>query len=260
MDSELSDTIWISDKRKRILSLLLTGPKTSNEIKQEFGCSWRPLISPMKKLKEEGLVVQNDDDHVYRLSYIGKALTENMIPLIKIVDLFESDYHYWKSRDFDSIPLNLLTRMGEIGDCEMLDPALDRIFELDEEFVNELCNCQHINAMLPFFHPEYINIFSRLASNGTKLNLIFKDCVLNRLEEEYTDKFEPIKQSEDSNIFVNTSKRQVPGIVVSEKAFLLSLFDKNGNYDHKDVVGYDQRSIRWGNDLFSHFISNSSKV
>ena len=258
MESLLSDIIWLSDKRKKILILLLEGPKSSDEIKKEFGCTWRPLISPIKKLKEEQLIIQ--DDNNYRLTYVGKILTENMYPLLNILDMFECDYQYWKSRDFDPIPGGLMDRMGEIGNCRLLEPPLDRIFELDESFIDKISECKYINALSPFFHPEYIDLYCKMVSKKTRICLIFKEPVFERLRQECEDKLNILLDSENADILINRNDLRVPGVVVSDNAFLLSLFEKNGNYDHRDVIGFDNSSIRWGNDLFSYYRDLSERV
>lgn len=75
MQSPMIDTIMLSEKRRSILLLLIEGSKSSEEIKNSLGGNWRLLKQPMKELKEEGFIVQ--DDSTYSLTNIGKIMLEN---------------------------------------------------------------------------------------------------------------------------------------------------------------------------------------
>jgi predicted transcriptional regulator len=102
MEDSLLDLIFLSEKRKNILLLLLEGPKDINTIKKILKASATSVQPQIKMLKEKRLVVQDKD--VYRLSEIGKIVAEKMKPLLDTLSVLEQNSDYWADRDISKIP------------------------------------------------------------------------------------------------------------------------------------------------------------
>lgn len=66
MKLELINLLLFSDKRKNFLLLLAEGPKNIDEALNLLRIPRVSLLPQIKKLKEEGLIVQEGD--IYRLS------------------------------------------------------------------------------------------------------------------------------------------------------------------------------------------------
>jgi predicted transcriptional regulator len=102
------------------------------------------------------LVVQ--EDRSYTLSLIGKVLVEKMQPLVSTIELFEDNFDYWSEKDLQGIPLSFKKRLGELGKCKLIQPDLDRMFELDQEVVENLSGSSYIFEAIAYFHPPMISL------------------------------------------------------------------------------------------------------
>ena len=89
MENSLLDLIFLSEKRKNVLLLLLEGPKDINTIKKILKASATSVQPQVKMLREKHLVVQ--DRELYRLSEIGKIIAEKMKPLLDTLSVLEEN-------------------------------------------------------------------------------------------------------------------------------------------------------------------------
>jgi predicted transcriptional regulator len=161
MKISLIDLAFLSEKRKDVLLLLEEGPKTGDEIKTALNVNSTSIMPQIKKLKEGRLIVQ-DEKNSYRLSDMGEIVVEKMEPLLDTVRVFEENYDYWINHDFTAIPEHLLNRIDELGNYFMLEADLNRLFEVPEDFKNNLLESRNIKIFLSYFNPLYIEIYSEL--------------------------------------------------------------------------------------------------
>ena len=79
MNLQLSDLIWLSDKRKKLLLLLMDGPKSMKHIIKALNETAHSMSPQLKILKDEMLISQKGD--MYELTTIGSIIVKNMYPL-----------------------------------------------------------------------------------------------------------------------------------------------------------------------------------
>ena len=72
MESSLLDVLFLSEKRKNLLLLLLDGPKNIEEIKNILDVRSSPIMTQIKILMKQDLIVENN--RLYKLSSIGEIL------------------------------------------------------------------------------------------------------------------------------------------------------------------------------------------
>jgi predicted transcriptional regulator len=102
MNSSLLDLILFSEKRKDFLLLLKEGQKSIEEILEKLQVSRTALLPQIKKLKEENLVIHENE--MYRLSLIGEIIVEKMQPLLYTLAIFEKNEDFWAERKLTPIP------------------------------------------------------------------------------------------------------------------------------------------------------------
>ncbi|MEZ5334204.1 MAG: winged helix-turn-helix domain-containing protein [Methanolobus sp.] len=258
MDSSLTETIWFSKKRRKILLLLLDGPKTPEEMKKAFGVAWRSLILPLKELKEAKLVCNPEE--TYELSYIGKLIAETVKPINGIIKLFEKDTDYWVKRKLDSIPEHLLDRIGEIEDCIIAEPGLNDMFELPVEFTEGLMHSKHVHSIFSIYHPLYPPLYSKLAEKGIEVSIVLTQSVLQRMIEDRNKELQEMRDSENTKLFLYEKELCPPSIVVTDYLFLASFFNFSGMYDHRDIMGFSQSSLLWGEEMVLHYKNMSTEI
>jgi len=146
MSSSLCDTIWLSEKRKNLLLLLMEGPRDIEQIKTFLNVTSKAMMPQIKILKKQGLVLQKDDTYI--LSEIGKLVVGNMLPLLSTLEVLEENKEYWASKDTGVVPSELLMRLGELGECRVIEPDLNHLFDLPREFTENLIKSRYIMSSL----------------------------------------------------------------------------------------------------------------
>ncbi len=91
MRSTLITILLSSEKRTDLLLLLKEKPRTIEEINNELDTNSVAILPQLKKLKENGLVIQQDK--IYELSLLGKIIVRKMESLVKSLRQLENDYN-----------------------------------------------------------------------------------------------------------------------------------------------------------------------
>jgi predicted transcriptional regulator len=89
MKSSLIIILLSSEMRTDLLLLLKEKSRTIDEINDELHTNSVAILPQLKKLKENGLVIQ--EGRVYELSLIGKAIVIKIEPLVKAFRLLENN-------------------------------------------------------------------------------------------------------------------------------------------------------------------------
>lgn len=254
----LSEAIWFSEKRKELMFLLLEGPKTSEEIESKMGVSWRSMMLPVKELKEMDLLLHENSK--YGLSSIGRLVTENAKPISDIMNVLDMNTDYWANRNLKMIPQGLSRRLGELGSFSFIEPELKDMFELSAKVVESISRSTSIMSVLSFFHPSYLSIYSEVASKGTELSLVLTESVWKRIEEDFQKEKDQLEEMDNVQVFLYGNGFAPPTIVLTDVFLLLSIFNKEGRYDHRDILSFDESALQWGKDLFTHYLESSMKV
>ena len=258
MSSSLCDTIWLSEKRKNLLLLLMEGPRDIEQIKTSLNVTSKAMMPQIKILKKQGLVLQKEN--TYMLSEIGKLVVGNMLPLLNTLEVLEENKEYWASRDTSVIPPEQFMRLGELGECMVIEPDLNHLFDLPREFTENLIKSRCIMSSLSYYHPLYSSLYSRLAKSGAEMEIVLTKSVFDRLKNDCRDELETLLDSENTVVKVCEENLKLPTIAVTEKFMYICLFDKQGKYDHRKVMSFDASALRWGRELFIHYDELSQKV
>ena len=185
MSSSLCDTIWLSEKRKNLLLLLMEGPRDIEQIKTSLNVTSKAMMPQIKILKKQGLILQKDDTYI--LSEIGKLVVGNMLPLLNTLEVIEENKEYWASRDTSVIPNELFMRLGELGECRVIEPDLNHLFDLPREFTENLIKSRCIMSSLSYYHPLYPSLYSKLAKSGAEMELVLTRAVFERLKNDFAE-------------------------------------------------------------------------
>ena len=251
MNGSLIDIILNSEKRKNVLLLLMEGEKSREEIKTSLNVTSTALIPQIKKLKEHGLVIQNGD--YYILTNMGKVLVANMLPLLSAVDVFEENRNYWLNRDLNGIPESMLKRFGELGNCIIIEPDLNYLFEFPKEFSENISKSSYVMAFNAYFHPEYPALYSSLAEKGIDFSLITTNSVHERMEKDYSEDVSKFMSFENTQMLVSDENTGLATLVSTDRFLFLCFFNKEGQYDHTILMSFDRNALQWSKELFSYF-------
>lgn len=258
MSSSLCDTIWLSEKRKNLLLLLMEGPRNIEQIKTSLNVTAKAMMPQIKILKKQELILQKGD--VYELSEIGKLVVGNMLPLLNTLEVIEENKEYWASRDTSVIPMDMFMRLGELGECMVIEPDLNHLFDLPREFTENLAKSGCIRSSLSYYHPLYPSLYSKLAKSEVEVELMLTEPVFERLKNDSPEELSSLLNSENTVVGVCAEGFNIPTIAVTDRFMYLCLFDRQGKYDHRKVMSFDASALYWGKELFMHYRKSFREV
>lgn len=259
MKLELIELIFLSDKRKQLLLFLRSGPKNMDEITEALQVTSTSILPQIKKLKDMSLVIQEDKS--YKLSLIGKVLVEKMQPLVSTIELFEDNFEYWSEKDLQGIPLSFKKKLGELGKCKLIQPDLDRMFELDPEVVENLSSSSYIFEAIAYFHPPMISLCQDLAKKGVEFSLLMSESVYERYYKDYSEDFRNMLSLKNVKFFRYASDLKIASLTITDKFFMISLFPKNQkHFDRESLICYEPSALRLGTELFNELLLDSKQV
>lgn len=259
MKLELIELIFLSNKRKQLLLFLKSGPKNMDEITEALQATSTSILPQIKKLKDMSLVVQ--EDKTYILSLIGKVLVEKMQPLVSTIELFEDNFEYWSEKDLQGTPPSFRNRLGELGKCKLIQPDLDRMFELDPEFVKNLSKSSHVLEAIAYFHQPLISLCQELAKKGVEFSFLMSESVLQRYYTDYMEDFRIMMSLDNVKFFRYSGELKIANLAVSDNFFLISLFPKNPrHFDRENLICYEPSARQLGTELFNELLLDSTPV
>ncbi|MCQ6963494.1 helix-turn-helix transcriptional regulator [Methanolobus chelungpuianus] len=259
MKTELISTVFLSEKRKNTLLMLMEQPATIDDIKESLTGTTSAIMAQMKILLEQGLIEQTSDE--YRLTYIGKIILRKIKPLMEALSVLEENKEYWESRDMSAIPDPLLDRIGDLGQIMVYQPDLNHLFEPPKQLCLSLKQSTKVSTFYSYFCPSCPMNYSELAKKEINFDLILTRSVYNRLKEEYTEQYDAMINSSSSNIFIcEDSSIRLGALSITDDLLLIAFFNKQGIFDHKKVISFEESARQWGMDLFGKYRQMAEKV
>lgn len=260
MKLELINLLLFSDKRKNFLLLLAEGPKSIDEVLNLLQISRISLLPQIKKLKEEGLIVQEGD--IYCLSAIGNILIKKAQPLLNAISVFEENEYFWSQRKLDTIPVSFLRRIGVLKSCQLIGPGIENWSDLSSESVRYFDESAKVTLLYSYFHPSIPSFCLELAKKGVELRLILSKDLFERFCKDFRSEGKKILAQENVTIFVGTEKTdEIPAeIIITENKLLLGLINKKGKFDGQYILSSESSALSWGKELFEYYIEESRKI
>lgn len=260
MKLQLVNLLLFSDKRKNFLLLLAEGPRTIDEILDRLQVSRISLLPHIKKLKEDGLIVQNMD--VYSLSIIGDILVKKARPLLDVAGMFEENDSFWSNRKLDSIPCHLLKRIGDLKGSQLLEPGLTHGFDLFPELSSHFTLSSKVMLLFSYFHPQLPSFSLELLKRDIQVQLVLSRDSFDRFSGDFRDTGEKILAKKNASIFVHAGDPlEIPALIaISESVLLLGFFNEKGRFEGQHLLNFDPRALSWGNELFEYYMERSEKV
>ena len=251
-------TIFLSDKRKDLLLLLLNGPMSFDDIKYTLSVKSSAMMTQIKILVDHGLVVYANGR--YFLSKFGEVIVRKMLPLINTLQVYSDNLEYWDNHKFSSIPSHLQDRIHEIGSCNLVEADLNRIYELPKGLEDNLAEAINIMEVSSYFSPAYTSKYLEYARKGVNMDLIVSEHVFERMRGEYRSILEEFISMCNVNLYVYHDDIGLASCIATDKFLSFSLFFKNGMYHNHAMMGYEESALKWGADLFEYFKKTSLYV
>ncbi|HIH74893.1 MAG TPA: winged helix-turn-helix domain-containing protein [Methanosarcina sp.] len=259
MRSSLITILLSSEKRTDLLLFLKDKPRTIEEINSELETNSVAVLPQLKKLKENGLVIQAD--RVYSLSLLGKILVRRMESLVKAFRLLEDNYDYWTGVRPGGAPLAFFELMEElmalIPDCCQGEDASSAYQKMVEAF----CSSKQVLLLLSNPDLRYLSICADNTKKGLKVSIIFTQPVFEKFTEEFKEEFDTLLLLENFEIYVLNDNIIPPTLAVTD-TMVLACFStgRNDGSENKTIIGFGEKAVIWGQETFEYFGSLAKPV
>ncbi len=237
----------LSSREREVLSAIYRGSKTRNEIAERVGLSPPHLSRILKKLKSAGLI--SLENNAVEVLFKGEVHALFYDILSRYDKLFKSvDINKYI---LSGIPENLLHRMYELSGVKVVKSTRE-IFQPHPVVVENIVKSKYVVGYGRMLYPDYALLFLKLAKKGIAVEAIINERTLGEIRELYSSELEEYFTCQNSKLLV--SKRNFNfSIILTDSAFFMSLFFKNGTLDYtKFYAWYDEEGRKWGRDLVKH--------
>ena len=260
MKLQLVNLLLFSEKRKNLVLLLEEESRSIDELLNMLQISRVSLLPNLKKLKEEGLILQKGD--IYSLSTMGSILVRKASPLMDVSSMFEVNDHYWSYRKLDSVPFHLLKRIGNLRGSQLLEPGITHGLDLFPELIDHFTESSQVMLLFSFFHPVLPSFSLELAKKNIQVQFIFSRDSFDRFSGDFREAGKKILAKKNASAFVYAGlPLEIPAlIVISDSALLLGFFNKKGKFEGQYLLSIELRAISWGRELFEYYRQRSGKI
>ncbi len=258
MKKNLLDVLFLSEKRKMVLLLLRDGAKETEYLLKSLDTTRQALLPQIKILEEHYLIEHYND--IYELTTVGKLIVKDMVPLLDTLDTFDTDIDYWSKHGIDFIPSDLLKRISELKECEIVSPSLTDMFSFHRSF--------HVNSKMPdsvytvtaFLYPESEVLFREMIENNVNSYFIFSQELLDKIITDHREDFTPLLKNENFKMYVYNKDMNIVFFTFDDAHLLMSLLTTNGEFDNKYILCTSKDALEWAKDLFEYYLENSTQI
>jgi predicted transcriptional regulator len=256
--ADLLSIVTTSDKRKNLLLLLQSGPKSMEEIREILKVTTTGMLPQIKILSSHGLVRKVDGTYV--LTEMGSVIAAHLDRLLGTLAVFEQEKEFWKEHDLSGIPFPLRMRIAELGEYRIISSGEEELYESHSEFQEQILRSTHVHGYAPILHPIYPQFFLALAKRGVEITLVLTDSVFARIEKKYGDQLNEGLQYPNASLYVTVENIHL-AFIVTDRYFSTGMFFHDGRFDTKmDVTSFDTSALAWGEELFRHILAGARQV
>src|SRR5690606_24087031 len=150
---------------------------------------------------------------------------------------------------------------GELKKSKLIQPDLDRMFELDPEIVENISKSTRILECIAYFDPSLISICQELAKDGVEFSFLMSEPVFQRYSVDYLEDFRSMLSLENTKFFLYSGELRIANLTVTDRFVMISLFPKNQkHFDRESLISYDPSALKFGDELFDELLRNSTRI
>lgn len=247
----LLNLITFSDVRKGVFLLLADGPMTLSELKLHLDLRSPEIIPRIKDLTESGLVCKTGDK--YHLTPMGEIIAEKFKPLASMTEMIDRNEAYFSRYKIEAIPRTFVERLGELGECHVIENTRENISAVYREAINNIARSKRVAGVSPIFENSFPGFFTSMARNHIPVSFVLTEGIYEKVRLEYSDYLEEYLGYDNAEMYV---LKDEPGIAftVTDCFLTISLVNRSGQFDlHSTLASYEKPAVRWGQDLFEYY-------
>lgn len=252
MKSPLVTVLLSSEKRTDLLLLLKEKPRDIEEINFELNTSSVSILPQLKRLKESGLIVQENE--VYSLSLPGKILVRRIESLVKAFSLFEDNYDYWSGVKSGGAPLVFLKLMEELMALMPEQPQGEDTSSAHQKMTEAFSDSKEIFLIVSQCDLYYPDICAENAKKGLKVSIIFTQPAFEKFIDESREELETLCLLKNFDMYVLIGDLDPPALAVTDTV-VFACFSSGTNDENESstMIIFGEKAVRWGQETFEYF-------
>ncbi|WNY25659.1 winged helix-turn-helix domain-containing protein [Methanolapillus millepedarum] len=256
--NSLIDTVFFSEKRKAVLLLLLKNEiMTLDDIKSELNETSVSILPQIKILIDRKLVTQEDGK--YKLSMLGKIITENVSPFVKNLSVLVKDSCFWSEHELSPIPDKLLKRIGDIGNFEIINVDLRSVYYEPNPIINNhIKNAESIKTFITYYAPEYAPAYYERLVAGAPISVITTNYIVD-MAAKYRNEINDLLRRDNTELYICSADTKIAEVTVTDKILLLFFYSTSGNLDYSYLISCEPGAVAWGEEFFEYLKSRSGR-
>ena len=258
MKKTILDVIFASEKRKNVLLSLHDGPKEMETILCLLKTTRQALLPQMRILEDHYIISHNRDN--YELTLTGKLIVNKMVPVVTTCESLNKNIDFFASHNIEPIPPHIFKRINEIKNCEIMEPSLVNIFEMNHNFIEEAYKSNYRSFLLAFSHPSFSEIIQQLAKGNTNTSIIVNLEIFNKFKREWYDEFKHYLGSGNVQFYLYRKDLELTCLSVCEHSFVLRLLSKDKRFSSSHLYCRDPGAHNWSKDLFNHYLKDAELI
>ncbi len=258
MKKRLLEVIFFSEKRKNVLFLLHDGPKAMEALVNSLNTTRQSLLPQMKILREHQLITSSND--VYELTSIGKLVVNPIVPFLNTIEVLDGDVDYWGTHDLGFIPSQLLERMRELRNYEIISPSFSDVYNLNEKILETSPISKSHYGIITYFHPMFLKFVSKMIANNVNVYIIMPQKAIEKTKNEQLPDFEKLLENNLFHLFVYSGNLNLVGFVCNDYYLFMRQLKNNGEFETKYVLCNNEWALKWGKELFDYYLKDSTPI
>jgi predicted transcriptional regulator len=187
-------------------------------------------------------------------------IVDRMSPLLRTVGALGADIDYWGSHILDFITYHLLERIGEIGECNTIIPAVPETHYILKKFQESSKNSGVLYSINTFFHPNFVDIFADLVRNNVEIHFILSQDLLDDMTDNYNKIFSSLIDTNKFHFYLHPKDLGFMSLGVNKYHLMLTSLQTDGFFDNKRILCNSQTAVEWGIDIFNHYLKDSTRI
>ena len=241
-----------------MLISLSEGVKASGAIREELGLAASTVIHAARDLEKERLLVEREDG--YHLTPLGEIITLKLMETFKTMNVLNAHRDFWLTHDMDGIPKEFLSRIGELGDTEIIQSTPTNVIKALSYYLKLMRGVERLDGVSPILHPDFPKLIEKLVERGTKVRLVLTEEIFEIGKEKYYHLFQELINRDNFQVWVTERPIKV-AFSVTDSFLSLALFHIDGYFDtNNDLVSKSKGAINWGRELFEYYKKRARRV
>ena len=243
--------ITSSDIRAKIIISLKEGPKKLGDLKDEVHMRSSSILHSMSQLEAKNLITREFQS--YSLSQTGEIAAIILIDLVNSFYSIKTREEFWLNHKINEIPESLLDKIDHLGNFKIIttspaDPGQSMFKEL---FLNSKVIKGIISHLIIYDELEVV-------TEKEDINIILASEDLNEI-------MEGLNSQKSASIIENIKLWKIKEdlklvLIVTDTFLLLNLPKVCENDSVSYLISETEESIKWGNELFNHYLSQSEEL